>query len=300
MFAGPKAINVLAPFPFLGREEDLRLEAWFTPFDGTVALWERELPGWVTAALRRGPRPVVQPDAFALRADEQRVLQELTRGIVEREVSWRRSCAQPRIEAGEDSDGGRAEETEADTELEALLLVRPQLLHYAVRGQVRTALTALVVEREGRLGDMAAVRYQVEHDLADAGEMFEALISEAEQDAAPLWAITLDLATATATEKLLARLPTAGLGSSGDNGTWTFDAADDFIERIRGSEFTRDVEGIIVVAANGYEDSAHPDAPWALSVTRSEGVFCTACRNDSAHSQHRALLTVLGSTLRSA
>ncbi|MFI5867095.1 hypothetical protein [Streptomyces sp. NPDC051546] len=263
--------------------DDLRPESWFTPFTDLVP-GPPSPPGWVVDALAGGLPVRDDPPPFGADEAERAALADLAAGIVEREAAWRRHC---------DNSGGAEEEP-----VEAVILLRPQQLDYMTRKKARSEQQALVVEQDGRLIDSAAARYQVEHDLDDAHDMFDPLWSPAEQDAARLWAITLTLEDHSGASALLERLPSQGLGSPyADGNNWQFTSSARLADQIAGAAFSRPVEGIIVHAPESHGDSVHAARAWGLVVTRSGHTFCTGCAPGGVETVHHSLITALTQAL---
>ncbi|MEU9761946.1 hypothetical protein AB0D98_19795 [Streptomyces sp. NPDC047987] len=259
--------------------DDLRPEAWFTPFTDLEPSAPSP-PGWVVDALAGGLPAREDPPPFGADEAERAALADLATGIVEREAAWRRH---------RDNSGGVEEEP-----VEAVVLLRPQQLDYMTRKRARSEQQALIVEQNGRLVESAAVRYQVEHDLDDDRDMFDPMWSPAEQDAARLWAITLTLEDFSGTSALLERLPSPGLGSPYDGGNnWEFASSAQLADRIAGAAFSLPVEGVIVHAPEGHGDSVHAAQAWGLVVTRSGHTFCTGCAPGGVEAAHRGLITAL-------
>ncbi|MFI6688017.1 hypothetical protein [Streptomyces sp. NPDC050485] len=264
--------------------DDLRPEAWFTPFTD-LGPRPPSPPGWVVDALACGLPAREDPPPFGADETERAALADLATGIVEREAAWRRHC---------DNSGDVEEEEEEEEPAEAVILLRPQQLDYMTRKKARAEQQALIVEQSGQLVDSAATRYQVEHDLDDAHDMFDPLWSPAEQDAARLWAITLTLEDHSGTSALLERLPSQGLGSPyTDGNNWQFTSSAQLADRIAGAAFSQPVEGIIVHAPESHGDSVHAAQAWGLVVTRSGHTFCTGCAPGGAEAAHHGLITAL-------
>ncbi|WP_148081876.1 hypothetical protein [Streptomyces botrytidirepellens] len=259
--------------------DDLRPEAWFTPFTNLGPRLPSP-PGWVVDAVAGGLPAREDPPPFGADEAERAALADLATGIVEREAAWRRHC----------DNSGDVEEEPA----EAAILLRPQQLDYMTRKRARAEQQALIVEQNGRLVDSAAVRYQVEHDLNDAHDMLDPVWSPAEQDAARLWAITLTLEDFSGTSALLERLPSQGLGSPyTDGNNWQFTSSAQLADRISGAAFFQPVEGIIVHAPESHGDSVHAAQAWGLVVTRSGHTFCTGCAPGGVEAAHHGLITAL-------
>ncbi|MFD7957287.1 hypothetical protein ACFV4X_27840 [Streptomyces ardesiacus] len=263
--------------------DDLRPEAWFTPFTHPGPR-PPSPPGWVIDALADGLPAREDPPPFGADEAERAAMADLATGIVEREAAWRRHC---------DNVGDVEEEP-----VEAVILLRPQQLDYMTRKKVRAEQQALIVEQNGQLVESAAVRYQVEHDLDDDRDMFDPLWSPAEQDAARLWAITLTLEEFSGTSALLERLPDQGLGSPYTDGSnWEFASSTQLADRIAGAAFSRPVEGIIVHAPESHGDSAHTAQAWGLAVIRSGHTFCTGCAPGEVEAAHHGLIAALAHAL---
>ncbi|WP_264923838.1 hypothetical protein [Streptomyces sp. A012304] len=263
--------------------DDLRPEAWFTPFTDLVP-GPPSPPHWVVDVLAGGLPAREDPPPFGADEAERAALVDLATGIVEREAAWGRHC---------DNSGGVEE-----APVEAVVLLRPQQLDYMTRKRARSEQQALVVEQNGRLVESAAVRYQVEHDLDDDRDMFDPLWSPAEQDAAPLWAITLTLEDFSGTSALLERLPRQGLGSPYDGGNnWQFASSAQLADRIAGAAFSRPVDGVIVHAPESHGDGVHAAQAWGLVVTRSGHTFCTGCASWGVEAAHHSLITALAQAL---
>lgn len=263
--------------------DDLRPEAWFTPFTD-LEPGPPSPPGWVVDVLAGGLPAREDPPPFGADEAERAALADLATGIVEREAAWRRHC----------DNSGDVEEEPA----EAVVLLRPQPLDYMTRKRARSEQQALVIEQNGLLMESAAVRYQVEHDLGDAHDALDPVWSPAEQDAARLWAITLTLEDFSGTAALLERLPRQGLGSPYDGGNnWEFASSAQMADRIAGAAFSRPVEGIIVHAPESHGDSVHAAQAWGLVVTRSGHTFCTGCAPGGAEAAHHSLITALTQAL---
>ncbi|MFJ8785821.1 hypothetical protein [Streptomyces sp. NPDC102476] len=261
--------------------DDLRPEAWFTPFTG-VAPRPPSPPGWVVDALAGGLPAREDPPPFGADEAERAALADLAAGIVEREAAWRRHC-------DNSGDVGPAE---------AVILLRPQPLDYMTRKRARAEQQGLIVEQNGRLVESAAVRYQVEHDLEDDRDMFDPVWSSAEQDAARLWAITLTLEDFSGTAALLERPPHQSLGSPYDGGNnWEFASSAQVADRIAGVVFSRPVEGVIVHAPESHGDRVHAAQAWGLVVTRGGHTFCTGCAPGEAEAAHQSLITALTQAL---
>jgi hypothetical protein len=254
--------------------DDLRPEAWFTPFTDLMP-GPPSPPGWVADALASGLPAREDLPPFGADETERAALAALATGIVEREAAWRRHCVE--VEP-----------------VEAVVLLRPQHLDYMTRKKARAEQQALIVEQNGRLVESAAVRYQVDHDLDDDRDMFDPLWSPAEQDAARLWAITLTLEDFSGTSALLERLPSQGLGSPYTEGNnWQFASSVQLADRIAGAAFSRPVEGIIVHAPASHGDSVHAARAWGLVVARSGHALCTGCAPGGAEAAHHGLITAL-------
>ncbi|MFB6984659.1 hypothetical protein ACNPQN_39070 [Streptomyces sp. NPDC056297] len=263
--------------------DDLRPEAWFTPFTDLGPRLPSP-PGWVVDAVAGGLPAREVPPPFGADEEERAALADLATGIIEREAAWRRHC---------DNSSGVEEEP-----VEAVILLRPQQLDYMTRKRARAEQQALVVEQNGRLVESAAVRYQVEYDLDDAHDMFDPVWSPAEQDAARLWAITLTLEDFSGTSALLERLPSQGLHSPyTDGNNWQFTSSAQLADRIAGAAFSRPVEGIIVHAPESHGDSVHAAQAWGLVVTRSGHTFCTGCAPGGVEAAHHGLITALAHAL---
>jgi len=260
--------------------DDLRPEAWFTPFTD-LGPGLPSPPGWVVDALAGGLPAREDPPPFGADEAGRAALAALAAGIVEREAAGRRHC---------DNSGGVEEEP-----VEAVVLLRPQQLDYMTRKRARGEQQALVVEQNGRLVESAAVRYQVEHDLDDAHDMFDPLWSSAEQDAARLWAITLTLEDHSGASALLERLPSQALGSpyTDGNNNWQFASCAQLADRLAGAAFSQPVEGILVHAPESHGDSVHAAQAWGLVVTRSGHTFCTGCAPGGVEAAHHGLVTAL-------
>lgn len=276
----PKATYSLPPSTNgIHGTDDLRPEAWFTPFTD-LGQGPPSPPGWVVDALAGGLPAREDPPPIGADEAERAALADLATGIVEREAAWRRHC----------DNSGDVEEEPA----EAVVLLRPQPLDYMTRKKARSEQQALIVEQNGRLVESAAVRHQVEHDLDDAHDMFDPLWSPADQDAARLWAITLTLEDHSGTAALLERPPSQGLGSPYTGGNnWQFTSSAELADRIAGAAFSLPVEGVIVHAPESHGDSVHAAQAWGLVVTRGGHTFCTACAPGGAEAAHRSLITAL-------
>ncbi|WP_405968888.1 hypothetical protein OG613_49265 (plasmid) [Streptomyces sp. NBC_00015] len=258
--------------------DDLRPEAWFASLTDLVP-GQPSPPGWVVDALAGGLPVREDPPPFGADEAERAALADLATGIVEREAAWRRHCDNSGVE---------------EEPVEAVVLLRPQQLDYMTRKKARGEQQALIVEQNGRLVESAAVRYQVEHDLADAHDMFDPLWSPAEQDAARLWAITFTLEDHSGASALLERLPSQGLGSPYTEGNnWQFASSAQLTDRLAGTAFSQPVEGIIVHAPESHGDSVHAGQAWGLAVTRSGHTFCTGCAPGGVEAAHRGLVTAL-------